>query len=354
VEDPSLTGSGSWNVFFSRMNITKSSLVNSFQFLLGVAVVVALGFLIIRALPKPELPANWQIIRPPNNISGIVLNGDQVWVGSRTGLNLIDRTTGQILPLPANTPQFRQVTGLIKDQHDHIWVADISGVSIYVGGRWQPWEEIADLLPGQITEIFEDQSGNIWIGGEMGVARYDGDKITTYLQSDQPGINSPGFYPVNVIYQDQRRIMWFGSSSPTSGGLSHFDGENWGIFSLQEGLIHPAVNDIFEDNTGTFWLATGYASRGGAMNFTDGEWKVITSQDGLAGEKVTSLFQDQKGRIWFGSEYDGVAISENSGWRILSPKDGLSGREVKVIVQDVEGVYWIGTNNGITRILQLP
>ena len=261
---------------------------------------------------------------------------------------------GQILSLPSTTPEFRYVSGLIVDQRGRIWVADNSGVSMYAEGRWQFWEEITNCDPPYHCPLCKDQSGNIWIGSELGVARYDGDKISTYLQDDEPGINSPGFYPVDVIYQDRRGVMWFGSSSPTRGGLSRFDGENWDMFSLQEGLIHPAVNDIFEDNTGTLWIATGFASRGGAMNYMNGEWNVITTQDGLAGENVTSLFQDQKGRMWFGSEYDGVAISANNDWRILSPKNGLSGIEVKMIVQDVDGVYWIGTNNGITRILQLP
>ncbi len=71
---------------------------------------------------------------------------------------------------------------------------------------------------------------------------------------------------------------------------------------------------------------------------------------GLPGESTRSVFLDTRGRIWFGSEYDGIAVRDDSTWKILTEKEGLAGNEVKTMVQDNEGVYWLGTNGGLSRI----
>ena len=54
------------------------------------------------------------------------------------------------------------------------------------------------------------------------------------------------------------------------------------------------------------------------------------------------------------SEYDGVAIREEDFWQIITPLEGLAGDEVKCATADAGGVLWLGTENGVSRIAQLP
>jgi len=318
------------------------------QLLMGAAVVLAVGYG-IRALQQRNamrrLPEGYAIVRPPQEVSALALQGDIVWAGGTGGLYAIDRREARPLPLPDGAPNLRRVRDLLVDDEDRLWIAHRGGLAALHDGEWRAWTGADAPLPGAALSLWLDRDGRLWVGGESGLAVREGEgwrRITT-----DDGLGTP---EVDVIFQASTGAMWFGSASPTRGGLSRFDGESWQFFTVREGLTHNSVNAIIEAVDGTLWFATGFADRGGATRLADGVWSGLSRQDGLAGEKVRSVFQDQAGRLWFGSEYDGLAILSEGSWRILTPNEGLSGWEVKEIVQDADGAYWLGTEDGVTRI----
>lgn len=87
--------------------------------------------------------------------------------------------------------------------------------------------------------------------------------------------------PVSVIYLDQDGQMWFGNGFSTSGGLAMFDGTNWHVFSIENGLVHPMVNSLLEDDEGVLWIGSGFSNLGGATLLDDDEIRVLTSENGL-------------------------------------------------------------------------
>ncbi len=308
--------------------------------------LVALAILVQMArLSLPERPPGSMVIRPPNDLSALAVQGEILWAGGAEGLFAVNRHTSVVSRPPEPAALFRYVKDLLVDRGGSLWVAHGSGLSHYANGEWKDFTEADGLLQGPSLSLWEDAAGALWVGREDGVVRLSEGSTVRYTVRD--GLAAPG---VDVIFQDRDGGMWFGSASPTQGGLPSYDGRVWRTFSTRDGLAHNSINAIIQDRSGALGFGAGFHDRGGASRLSEGVWSNLTRTDGLAGEKVRSIFEDQGGRLWFGSEYDGVAVFDGSNWRKLTTDDGLASWEVKKILQDPEGVYWLATLDGLTRL----
>ncbi len=320
------------------------------QLLAGIALVVGVGLLLLwlrRAWEAHRLPTGWRIIRPPHEVSALVVHDGQVWAGGQDGLYCLDRATGALLPLPAGAPKLQHVRALAVDHQGTLWAAHGRGVAFWDGSAWGGLDQDDGLFPGGATALLVDGEGILWIGQEQGLLRFFGGRLEVVALAETLGMGS-----VDVIYQDHEGALWVGSASPTHGGVAIYRNGEWEIIPRSL-LPHPAVNAIMETKEGDIWIGTGFADRGGALRNRQGEWLLWTVETGLAGAKVRSLFQDDRGRLWFGSEYDGLAITDGQTWMYIRPEDGLPNPEVKVICQDAEGAFWLGTADGVLWIQRL-
>ena len=316
------------------------------QFVAGFAVLVCLGQFVRWLGSNTDLPHGRQIIRPPNEVSALAVEGGSIWAGGREGLFRIERASAQRIPLPRNPPPMRYVRDLLVDSSGKLWIAHNQGVTILDGGLWtQPVELEQPSLKGPALALFEDSQRRIWIGLKKGLVTIQEQNFRVHEEVGEFEVNG-----VDVILEDRSGILWFGSSDPFHGGLLRFDGDSWRILTTADGLAHNSVNDILQDRAGNLWFGTGFSRKGGASKLNDSGWSTLGKADGLPGDKIRSLFEDRKGRLWIGSEYDGIAIRIDEGWRVLTPADGLAGWEVKEMVQDEDGIYWLGTESGLSRI----
>ncbi len=131
-----------------------------------------------------SLPAGWQIIRPPHEVSALALLDDTVWAAGRDGLHRIDRTSGQLLPSPEGTPRLRYVRDLLVDGEGRLWIAHGGGVMIHTLDLWQP---LAAEAGAKARSLLEDEQGRLWFGSEYnGLAIRDA-KAWRYLGRGRPG-----------------------------------------------------------------------------------------------------------------------------------------------------------------------
>ena len=316
-----------------------------FQVVAGVLFIVLLSYVARRTILAPDLPAGWQIIRPPNEATALVEHGQTIWAGGRAGLWAVDRLSGEVLEMPAGSPDFRRIRDLLVDEQQRLWIAHQDGLTRFDGTTWEQVRPAGEHLAGPVYALLLDQAGRLWVGGVQGATVYDGQEWLAYTTAD--GLSTPA---VSFIFQDQDGLMWFGSDSAEEGGLSSFDGREWRGYTVADGLAHNSINMIIQDRQGALWFATGFGSQGGASRLIDGNWESWTVADGLAGGKTRSIYEDDEGRLWFGSEYDGMAVFDGASFQLYTPQDGLAGWEVKQMIQDTEGIYWLGTENGLSRI----
>lgn len=139
---------------------------------------------------------------------------------------------------------------------------------------------------------------------------------------------------VRAIARTHDGFLWIG----TDGGLARFDGANFMLYGLQEGLGAITVFSLLEGRDGTLWVGT---QGGGVSAVRKGRIeRTYSLEDGLPSASILGLAEDDDGRLW---------VSTISGFRYLdhdrfvvvpgSPSGGaitLSG-----MFRDREGTLWI-------------
>jgi ligand-binding sensor domain-containing protein len=312
--------------------------------LIVVAAILVAGFLLSHA-QMLSTPAGFTIIRPPDEVSTILIVGDTVWTGGKGGVILFDRINRSRQSLPPGAPQFGYVRGIANDPTGSVWVAHDGGLARFSDNSWIVFDEHTGAPFSKALSVISQADGSVWVGTEG--------KIVQYMNGTWIEIVPPGpltLASADALFFDSSGDLWIGCGSSTHGGLFRFDGRNWTVYGTDHGLPHPVVRDVTESADGAIWVATGFANHGGAARFYDGKWTAFTTADGLAGPSTRSVYDDKSGRMWIGSEYDGVLLRNNTADRILTKKDGLAGNEVKVVREDPEGTFWIGTEAGLSVI----
>ena len=96
-----------------------------------------------------------------------------------------------------------KVTDLLEDRHGNLWVATLSGLSLFDGNTFQTFTTEDGLPSNRIRCLFEDRQGHLWLGTEGGVAHYNGQHFQI--------IKSPHIGPVCQILEDRDGAFWFGT-----------------------------------------------------------------------------------------------------------------------------------------------
>jgi ligand-binding sensor domain-containing protein len=309
-----------------------------------VTAILVLGFLLSHAQMLSS-PPGFSIIRPPDEVSAVLIDGDTVWTGGKDGVILLDRTSRSGQPLPGGAPVFGYVRGIVRDTGGSVWIAHDGGLARFSHGGWTSFGEDTGAPFSKALSVISRPDGSILVGTEG--------KIATYMNSTWSEIIPPGSVTLasaDVLFSDSSENLWIGCGNPAHGGLFRYDGQNWMVYGPDDGLPHPVVRDITASADGALWVASGFSGQGGAARYSGGVWTAFTTADGLAGPSTRSVHEDRAGRMWIGSEYDGVLLQNATSRRILTRQDGLAGNEVKVVREDTEGTFWIGTDAGLSVI----
>lgn len=318
------------------------------QIIAGILIVVIIILALQNLLSFVQVrsaPAGWQIIRPPSEVSTLIIVNDTVWTGGKDGVILIDRATGASAAMPAPPPSFGYVRQIFRSHDGWIWIGHDGGLARFRNGSWQVLAPAPGVPFSRVLSIAERGDGSIIAGTDTDVLAFRDGRWTSIL-----GEGAPPVACAEVLLADENGDLWIGCGLPTHGGLYRLNRSSWSSYTISDGLPHPSVRGMTQARDGTIWVATGFSRRGGAAIFRSGVWSNLTRADGLAGESTRSVYEDAAGSMWIGSEYDGIAVGFPGSWTVLAEKDGLAGYEVKTMVQDTDGTYWIGTNSGLTRV----
>lgn len=148
--------------------------------------------------------------------------GASLWVGTRSGLALIDTVSGVIQRVPANATDPTQLPGgyvssTLVDRRGRLWVASFgAGVQMLerhdADGSWRFRRfSVSDGLPhAGVDELLEDARGDIWAGTDDGLAVIDGSTfaINTFQRPEGVGTHS----------------FWMSSGAVTAAGELLFGG----------------------------------------------------------------------------------------------------------------------------------
>jgi len=302
-----------------------------------------------------------------NDVYAIYEDGKEtLWVGTKSGLNRIDRQTGsvEIYEKQAdneNSPS-GQIVGVIEpDPGGFLWL----GYFDYKISKFHPAKEQfthfhhheldpESYLAWSVRDILIDRNGQTWFGASthaLTQLKKDGHSFR-YFPNESPIPLPSNKYSINCLHQDRNGYLWVGHFD---SGLSRFDPQH---HSFKNYKHHPAdpnslssneVKCILEEEDGAFWIGTG-----AGLNHFDPKTEIFrhyTTNDGLPNNTILGILKDRHGRLW---------LSTNGGLSCFNPKtetfdnyyaeNGLQSNEFNegAYFKSREGEFFFGGVNGVT------
>lgn len=190
---------------------------------------------------------------------------------------------------------------------------------------------------------------------------------------------------IMVIYQDQKKVYWFGSWET---GLYRYDGKNLLNFTTKHGLPSNRIDAINEDEAGNLYIVSYHTewsvTKFDGKTFTalspvaSDDWQLNPSDlwfrhtfdnenfvyryDGSKLHQLTlphppdlpnpfavySIYKDRKGNVWFGSNPVGVCRYDGHSFEWITEEDVTEFRNegangVRSITEDTNGDFWFNT-----------
>ncbi|MFQ5750588.1 MAG: two-component regulator propeller domain-containing protein, partial [bacterium] len=180
--------------------------------------------------------------------------------------------------------------------------------------------------------LFQDRDGYIWIGTQSGLNRYDGNEFEIF--SIRQGLANDW---INAIAQDSSGKIWIG----TNGGLSRWEPQGFENYTTAEGLVDKHVLSLAIDQKGNVWCGT----RQGLSRWNGSEFYNFTASDGLPAARVDAVYFDHNGRLWVGTE---VGLYYRAGHSFVAfQKNDLQNQRIYKITGDAEQRLWVGLQDGV-------
>ena len=314
---------------------------------------------------------------PDRKINCLLPIGEELWVGTDTGLYRGNGTGFRRLELPSFLGNV-QVLSLLRDRDSNIWLGTARGL-LRINSKGISFSEENELRgDGGITVLFEDREGNLWIGGARGLGRIRDSAFVTYssvsdrrFEHNGPVYVDPegrtwfapaqgGLYvlqngrvqavpsipPNEVVYSISGRadVVWAGRQR---GGLTRLQFRNGAIASQSyteaNGLAQNSAYAVYESRDGSVWAGT---LNGGVSKFKDGRFTTYTTKNGLASNTVSSILETRDGAMWFATP-SGLSSFSNGRWRTYTTAEGLPSPGVNCLFEDSSGTLWSGTYAGL-------
>jgi len=314
---------------------------------------------------------------PDRKINSLLPIGEELWVGSDTGLYRGNGTGFRRLELPSFLDNVK-VLSLLRDRDSNIWVGTARGL-LRMNAKGSSFSEENELRgAGGITVLFEDREGNLWIGGARGLGRIRDSAFVTYssvsdrrFEHNGPVYVDPegrtwfapaqgGLYvlqngrvqpvtsipPNEIVYSISGRadVVWVGRQR---GGLTRLQFRNGAIASQSyteaNGLAQNSAYAVYESRDGSVWAGT---LNSGISKFKDGRFTTYTATNGLASNTVSSILATRDGAMWFATP-SGLSSFSNGQWRTYATAEGLPSPEVNCLFEDSSGTLWSGTSAGL-------
>jgi len=314
---------------------------------------------------------------PDRKINSLLPIGEELWVGTDTGLYRGNGKDFRRIELPSFLGNV-QVLSLLRDRDSNIWAGTTRGL-LRINAEGISFSEENELRgDGGINALFEDREGNLWIGGARGLGRIRDSAFVTYSSvSDRRfGHNGPvyidpegrtwfaptqgGLYvlqngrvqavtsipPNEVVYSISGRadVVWAGRQR---GGLTRLQFRNGAIasqsYTKANGLAQNSAYAVYESRDGSAWAGT---LNGGVSKFKDGHFTTYITTNGLASNTVSSILETRDGAMWFATP-SGLSSFSNGQWRTYTMVEGLPSSEVNCLFEDSSGTLWSGTSAGL-------
>lgn len=271
------------------------------------------------------------------------------------------------------------VTSLAADGHGQVWIGSKSGLNLWTGQQFKSFTQHDGLPDDFISGVNVARSGTVWITARNGMCQIVDGHITPYAFQTESQGRSPQYLGT---YEDRRGNLWaFGDTyliNLTEGKRFNYfrnsesasvriwslcegrDGRIWigtsgrGLFCFEDNRFQPVifsenrwpydVRTICEDREGNLWLGT---SGGGLVQLRPQPVHILRASLGLSSSSTTALALDANGRLYVGLQRGGLFVGESGRFDRMGGSDGLDVQNfVSSLCVARDGVVWAGTLGG--------
>ncbi|MFZ6768205.1 two-component regulator propeller domain-containing protein [Undibacterium sp. Di26W] len=298
-----------------------------------------------------------------NTVSAITGDNGHIWIGTGSGLNRLDKATGQIKVYQHQAAQPYSITNskiraLQLTPDAKLWVGTQDGLNLFdpVSERARHFQNDPrnpDSLSSNIVHSFTyDRAGNLWVASDDGLNRLDAKtgKFHRYMHDPKDPDSLSHGRVVSLLF-DRHGQLWAG----TFGGLDKLDMQTGHFTHYRHNpgdgstLSHSRVYAVFEDSSGSLWVGT--ASGLNRMVVAGDGTVSFFRYSGMLGNDATAGFaEDKAGNLWVST--DGGLYKLGADRRTLkkySADDGLidGTYTVGASFRDADGALYFGGFQGL-------
>jgi len=286
-------------------------------------------------------------------------DNNQLWIGTKQGVNILDKHTMRIRPFDETTFQGDHINSLASDGKGHVWIGTQRGLFRYNVRKntlqsyvYDPYDKKTISGTG-INYIYRDNHGNIWVmSWNSGICRYL-PQTNNFKRYPKVGPHNNPFR----LYQDKQDNYWIGT---WGDGFYQFDpkaqeDKMYTFHAVGNIQGKPAESTIYsivqDDKYGYLWLMS--LSGLYAMNYQpDGTLTSVDISKYMAGSSrlYSEIIKDRNNNLWIGAFSEGVIFInferppvQNYYLDIIRQRMGFL-PSIKALSEDQDGLDWIGLN----------
>ena len=279
-----------------------------------------------------------------------------IWIGTNLGgLNYLSPYSdnfARFVPMSNNSVSSKRVRGLMQHPDGEIWiVTEDAGICTY-NEKTHNFRRLGKdygAMPSDekcLTLLHNDD--NVWIGffkNGLDVVNTSSMRKRHYSQTDL-GLNEASIY---AMCEDSRGNIWIGN-----GWCVYRGSKSTMKFEQMEVFGYNYVFDIIEDAEGNIWVAT----MGRGVYCYNPETEEIKhfyhNEDvpsSLSSNSVNGIFETSRGQIWCSTDRGGISRYNPStnDFTNYGPAEGLPDDTAYRMLEDKNGYLWFGTNNGLVK-----
>ena len=302
-------------------------------------------------------------------IQGLMVDrDDNVWIGTwEAGLNVHYRNKHKftLYRHKTNTEQSLlrdKITSIACEDNNKVWIGSNSGLTLldrkanfYKHFIVNP-STSSVLNNNDINFLHFDKEGDLFVstwGAGLRILKKGGNSFTNY--NYHIGQFTPYFTCIQASKIPNK--VWIGTQE---SGLLSFDkltGNFTPIVELnKKGILSEIhVNSILEDSEGILWVGS-YNNGTFRYNPKTHQIKHFIQSDkpnSIKGNHVFQILEDSQKRIWIATNGGGLCLylPKTNTFKTWTTEDGLPNNTIKGILEDKHQNLWLATNQGLSEFL---